>query len=222
MPTESRPPPLSFRWLGRVTHEAALQLQYDLVDQRRTGAIGDTVLLLEHEPVYTIGRTPDKSSLNSEAGSKTASLPHPVVEISRGGQATYHGPGQLVGYPVLDLQHRGRDLHQYLRALESALIAFSRHLGAEANRRDGMTGVWVGPRKLASIGVGVRHWISLHGFAINITPESMSGFTAITPCGLPGVTMTCLAHETKAAPASVESAAREMQPHLASALNALR
>jgi lipoyl(octanoyl) transferase len=102
------------------------------------------------------------------------------------------------------------------------LIAFSRHLGAEADRRDGMTGVWVGPRKLASIGVGVRHWISLHGFAINITPESMSGFTAITPCGLPGVTMTCLAHETKAAPASVESAASEMQPHLASALSTLR
>ncbi len=222
MSPESRPSPLSFRWLGRVTHEAALQLQYDLVDQRRTGAIGDTILLLEHEPVYTIGRTPDKSSLSSQADSPAVPLPHPVVEISRGGQATYHGPGQLVGYPVLDLQHRGRDLHQYLRALESALIAFSCHLGAEAGRREGMTGVWVGPRKLASIGVGVRHWISLHGFAINITPESMSGFTAITPCGLPGVTMTCLAHETKSAPDSVESAAREMQPHLASALNALR
>jgi lipoyl(octanoyl) transferase len=194
-------------------------LQYDLVDQRRTGAIGDTVLLLEHEPVYTIGRTPDKSSLSSQAGSPAVPLPHPVVEISRGGQATYHGPGQLVGYPVLDLQHRGRDLHQYLRALESALIAFSCHLGAEAGRREGMTGVWVGSRKLASIGVGARQWISMHGFAINIAGP-LDGFSAITPCGIDGVTITSLEREG-AANLNVAAAASHFSPYLLHALSDL-
>jgi len=207
-------PSLDFRWLGRVTYDDGLQLQHELVEQRRTGAIGDTVLLLEHEPVYTIGRTPDKSSLAGGIGS----LPHPVVEISRGGQATYHRPGQLVGYPVLDLMHHGRDLHRYLRALEDALIAMGTSFHVPAGRRDGMTGVWVGPRKLASIGVGVRHWISLHGFALNITPESLGGFNAIIPCGLTGVTMTCLATEAGDAGLDVRTAATRVQEPVRAAL----
>jgi lipoyl(octanoyl) transferase len=210
-------PSLDFRWLGRVTYDHSLQLQHELVEQRRTGAIGDTVLLLEHEPVYTIGRTPDKSSLVGGGP-----LPHPVVEISRGGQATYHGPGQLVGYPILDLQHHGRDLHRYLRALEDALIALGTSFGVPAGRRDGMTGVWVGPRKLASIGVGVRHWISLHGFALNITPESLGGFNAIIPCGLTGVAMTCLATEAGTPALTVPTAAERVQEPVRAALASLR
>jgi len=211
---------LDIRWLGRIPYDEALAHQHALVEQRRSATIGDTILLLEHPPVYTIGRTPDKSSLAGTTGS-ASTLPHPVVEISRGGQATYHGPGQLVGYPVIDLQHHGRDLHRYLRALEDALIALATTCGATAARRDGMTGVWVGARKLASIGVGVRHWISLHGFAINITPESLGGFDPIIPCGLPGVTMTCLATEAGDPGLTVEHAADLVRAPLQESLDRL-
>ena len=123
-------------------------------------------------------------------------LPHPVVEINRGGQATYHGPGQLIGYPVLDLQPLGKDLHAYIRAIEEALILACGEYGVAATRRDGLTGVWVENRKLASIGVGVRKWISMHGFAINLNKESLTGFLPITPCGLDGVTITSLESES--------------------------
>jgi lipoyl(octanoyl) transferase len=122
-----------------------------------------------------------------------------VFETNRGGQATFHGPGQLVGYPVLDLSRRGRDLHRYLRFLEDLLIGLSATYGVTAQNREGLTGVWVGPRKLASLGVGVRKWVSMHGFAINITRESTEAFAHITPCGLTGVEMTSLAHESGSA-----------------------
>jgi lipoyl(octanoyl) transferase len=154
------------------------------------GTGDDTILLLEHEPVYTIGRLRDQSSLRDPA-----SLPFPVVETNRGGQATYHGPGQLVGYPILDLTPRGRDLHAHLRNLEEALIRACAAFGVTAGRREGLTGVWVENRKLASIGVGVRKWISMHGFAINITNQCLPPFFAITPCGLDGVSMTSLESE---------------------------
>jgi lipoyl(octanoyl) transferase len=174
----------------RIAYEDGLRLQEELVDSALNGEAGDTILLLEHLPVYTIGRLRDQSSLRN-----AASLPHPVFETNRGGQATYHGPGQLVGYPILDLTPRGRDLHEHLRKLEEALIRACAAFGVKAGRRDGMTGVWVENRKLASIGVGVRKWISMHGFAINITNESLPPFFAITPCGLDGVSMTSLAME---------------------------
>ena len=177
---------------GRMSFEAALALQENLVAELQAGRGEETLVLLEHEPVYTIGRTRDRSSLRQN-------LPHPVFETNRGGQATFHGPGQLVGYPVLDLSRRGRDLHRYLRFLEDLLIELSASYGVTAQNREGLTGVWVGPRKLASLGVGVRKWISMHGFAINITRESTEAFAHITPCGLTGVEMTSLAHESGAA-----------------------
>lgn len=175
---------------GLITYEDGLRLQ-----ERHVSAIlgktgPETILLLEHEPVYTIGRLRDQSSLRDPS-----SLPHPVHETNRGGQATYHGPGQLVGYPILDLAPRGKDLHEHLRKLEDALISACDKLGVRAGRREGLTGVWVENRKLASIGVGVRKWISMHGFAINITQESLPPFFAITPCGIDGVAMSCLATE---------------------------
>jgi lipoyl(octanoyl) transferase len=173
-----------------VTCEAGLRLQEQHVAAILEGSGPETIILLEHEPVYTIGRLRDHSSLRD-----STSLPHPVFETNRGGQATYHGPGQLVGYPILDLTPRGRDLHQHLRMLEDALIRSCLKFGVNAGRREGMTGVWVENRKLASIGVGVRKWISMHGFAINITRECLPPFLAITPCGLDGVTMTCLENE---------------------------
>jgi lipoyl(octanoyl) transferase len=173
-----------------IDYEAGLRLQESHVQAILDGTGGDTILLLEHQPVYTIGRLRDQSSLRD-----SASLPYPVHEINRGGQATYHGPGQLVGYPILDLNPRGKDLHEHLRKLEDALIRACQKFGINAGRSEGLTGVWVENRKLASIGVGVRKWISMHGFAINITKESLPPFFAITPCGIDGVSMSCMENE---------------------------
>lgn len=186
------PPPKTQILPGKVSYSDGLQLQKDTVAGILSGGTPDTIFLLEHEPVYTIGRLRDQSSLRA-----AAALQHPVFEINRGGQATYHGPGQLVGYPILDLAPRGKDLHRHLRLIEDALITACKDLGVQAGRREGMTGVWVGNRKLASIGVGVRKWISMHGFAINVTRESLPPFFAITPCGLDGVSMTCLDAESE-------------------------
>ncbi len=173
-----------------IDYEAGLRLQETHVQAILDGTGHDTILLLEHQPVYTIGRLRDQSSLRDPS-----SLPFPVHETNRGGQATYHGPGQLVGYPILDLTSRGKDLHAHLRKLEDALIRACQRFQVNATRRDGLTGVWVENRKLASIGVGVRKWISMHGFAINITRESLPPFFAITPCGISDVTMSCLETE---------------------------
>lgn len=172
---------------GFVPYDDGLALQDEMVAKRRAGAIRDTVVLLEHEPVFTIGRTRDQSSLGP-----VALLPHPVREINRGGQATYHGPGQLTGYLHIDLVPHHCDLHRYLRLIEDVLIKACADFGVVAQARPGLTGVWVAERKLASIGVGVRHWITMHGFGINLASEALRGFQAITPCGLDGVCMTCL------------------------------
>jgi len=177
--------------LGRVEYSAALEIQNRCVDELLGGTGGETLLLLEHEPVYTIGRTRDRSSLGD-----FARLPHPVVETNRGGQATYHGPGQLVGYPILDLNRRGRDLHKYLRCLEDFLIELCAFHGVPATRRDNLTGVWTGPRKIASLGIGVKKWITMHGFALNVLESSMPPFESITPCGIPDVGMTNLERES--------------------------
>ncbi|MFK7851439.1 MAG: lipoyl(octanoyl) transferase LipB [Akkermansiaceae bacterium] len=174
----------------RITFSEGLALQDQTVVDILSGKSTEKIILLEHEPVYTIGRLRDQSSLRA-----SASLPHPVFETNRGGQATYHGPGQLVGYPILNLNNRGRDLHLHLRLIEDALITACNELEIKAGRRSGMTGVWVEDRKIASIGVGVRKWISMHGFAINVTRESLPPFLSITPCGLEGVSMSCLQAE---------------------------
>jgi lipoyl(octanoyl) transferase len=189
------------KWLGRVGYEEALAQQEELVLRRAKGEIPDTLLLLEHEPVYTIGRTPDHSSLRSPA-----TLPHPVVRTNRGGQATYHGPGQLVGYPIVDLRQRGQDLHRYLRALEEFLITLLGDFRIEARQRQGLTGVWVEDRKIASIGVGVRQWVTMHGFALNVVAD-LAPFSAIVPCGIAGVQMTSIELET-GSPTTVEEVAR--------------
>ena len=197
------------RWLGRISFEDALSLQDALVAERtapepEAALAPEVLLLLEHEPVYTIGRTPDQSSLRD-----AALLPHPVVQINRGGQATYHGPGQLVGYPILRLSERGQDLHRYLRELEEVLIETVAEYGVAATRREGLTGVWVGQRKLASIGVGVRRWISMHGFALNVCGD-LTPFNQITPCGIAGVEMTNLERES-GKPVDVRSVAERVQ-----------
>ncbi len=182
---------LTIKDLGaQLNFQDTWELQESLVAQRRNDEIEDTLLLLEHSPVYTIGRTRDQSSLQNKA-----LLPHPVIEINRGGEGTYHGPGQLVGYAILDLENHGKDLHEHLRKLEECLIITLADYGVQAQRRKGLTGVWIENRKIASLGVGVRRWISLHGFGINVTRESLTGFQSITPCGLEGVSMTSLENE---------------------------
>jgi lipoyl(octanoyl) transferase len=185
-------PPLDARWLGRVNFAEALALQEQIVAQKRSDpTLADTILLLEHDPVYTIGRTPDQTSLRG--GSH---LPHPFFQINRGGQATYHGPGQLMGYPIIDLRNCGQDLHKYLRWIESLLIEFLAVFEIDAQRREGLTGVWIEERKIASIGVGVRHWITMHGFALNVGGD-LSPFNQITPCGISNVAMTSIEKETR-------------------------
>jgi lipoyl(octanoyl) transferase len=169
----------------------ALALQEKIVAQKRNDSVlQDELLLLEHEPVYTIGRTPDRSSLLG-----AVHLPHPLFSINRGGQATYHGPGQLIGYPIVDLRRCGQDLHKYLRWLEQLLIDFLAPYEIAASRRKSLTGVWVEERKIASIGVGVRHWITMHGFALNVFGD-LSSFDHIVPCGINNVTMTSIEKET--------------------------
>lgn len=186
--------PEKVQWLGRVNFTRGLQLQEEILALHRADSTAaDRLLLLEHEPVYTIGRGTDKSSL-APRGSGFAPLPHPVVETNRGGQATYHGPGQLVGYAIVDLRKRGQDLHRHLRTLEELVLGICAHFGVEGRVRQGLTGVWVKERKLASIGVGVRRWISMHGFGLNVC-GSLDAFRCITPCGLSGVEMTSLEAE---------------------------
>jgi lipoyl(octanoyl) transferase len=185
---------LHVRWLGRMEFARALALQEEIVFKKRDDCfVEDQLLLLEHEPVYTIGRTPDQSSLLG-----AAHLPHPLFAINRGGQATYHGPGQLMGYPIIDLRGCGQDLHKYLRWLEQLLIDLLAEYGIAASRRESLTGVWVGTRKIASIGVGVRHWITMHGFALNVSGD-LSPFNHIVPCGINNVVMTSMEKETGAA-----------------------
>ncbi len=176
------------RWLDRIPFAEGLRLQEESLEH--CVALGEeTILLLEHDPVYTIGRTSDRTSLGN-----IAQLAYPLFEINRGGKATFHGPGQLVGYPILDLRRRRRDLHCYLRSLEAVLIELLYDFGIAASRIAGKTGVWVGDRKIASIGVGVRKWITMHGFALNVS-SNLIGFDSITPCGLSGVAMTSMSRE---------------------------
>jgi lipoyl(octanoyl) transferase len=189
------------RWLGRLAYQPALDLQEKNAAARTSAEIPDQLLLLEHDPVYTIGRQRDRSSLGP------AALPHPVVEINRGGQATFHGPGQLVGYFIFDLQKLTPDLHFFLRWIEEGLIALLQDYGLAAQRRESLTGVWIEDRKIASIGVGVRRWITMHGFGLNVGSD-LSGYEAITPCGITGVTMTSISREI-GREISVEEAATE-------------
>ncbi len=182
---------LRSRWLGRVGYGDALALQEEIVARKRNDdSLADELLLLEHEPVYTIGRTPDRSSLRG-----AEHLPHPLFPINRGGQATYHGPGQLVGYPIIDLRGGAQDLHRYLRWIEDTLIELLAGFEITAQTRSGLTGVWVENRKIASIGVGVRQWITMHGFALNVFGD-LSPFDQITPCGIANVAMTSIEKES--------------------------
>lgn len=172
--------------LGTVEYQAALALQYAMVAARQADAIPDTLLLLEHPHVFTLGRGADERFVLTQR-------PHhvPIHRVSRGGEVTYHGPGQLIGYPILKLEGRDRDVHRYLRLLEETMIVALGDCEIEATRREGLTGVWVGAKKIGSIGVGIKRWTTCHGFALNVCPD-LSYFGGIVPCGIDGCEMTSI------------------------------
>jgi len=155
----------------------------------------EQLLLVEHPPVITLGRRGDVRHVLVPRA--------PVLRVSRGGDVTYHGPGQLVGYPILDLARRGRDIDRYLRALEDVLIAVAARFGLTARRQRGWTGVWLGNDKLAAIGVGIRRWVTMHGFALNVA-DLRAEFSAIVPCGLAGIGVTSLEEAIGQCPAMAD------------------
>jgi lipoyl(octanoyl) transferase len=176
--------PLAVRMLGLVPYDHGLALQAELVEARRRGDIPDTLLLLEHPHVITLGvRVHRDRSHVLAADDELARRGVQICETGRGGDVTYHGPGQLVGYPILDLNPDRRDLHRYVRGLEEALIRAAGTFGIEAGRVAGLTGVWVGDEKVAAIGVRVSRWVTSHGFALNVTTD-LDYFRLIVPCGI--------------------------------------
>jgi lipoyl(octanoyl) transferase len=192
-------PPILVVDLGRRRYGEVLLLQRALVERRLAEpSRPDLLLLVEHEPVVTMGR-----------GTRAGSLPVPpralerrgleIFEVERGGDVTWHGPGQLVGYPILDLEQLRPDLHWYLRCLEASLVEALSALGIAAGVRHGLTGVWTGDRKIASLGIHVRRWVTYHGFALNVSTDP-AAFTAIVPCGIHGVEMTSVARELGGGP----------------------
>ena len=179
--------------LGRRDFAEVWDLQRQLVDGRIRDQIPDALVLVEHPPVVTLGRHRQPEAFTAAASERDV----PVYEIERGGQATYHGPGQLVGYPILKLEGERRDLHRYLRDLEAVLIDALGDFGVATQRSDGATGVWTAhhpPGKLASIGIAVRRWVTYHGFALNVATD-LRDFEIISPCGFKPEVMTSMTRE---------------------------
>ncbi|MBW8713809.1 MAG: lipoyl(octanoyl) transferase LipB [Acidobacteria bacterium] len=195
--------PLEVRWLGTVPYAEGVDLQKRLVEQRKADAIPDQLLLLEHPAVITLGvKTRDDRSHIVASPAKLKEEGVEVVETGRGGDVTYHGPGQLVGYPIIDLRPDRCDVHRYVRDLEEMLIRAVSRFGVTAARMPGLTGVWVGDEKLAAIGVRIARWITSHGFALNVT-TNLDHFGLIVPCGIADKGVTSLGRLTKA-PVTVE------------------
>jgi lipoyl(octanoyl) transferase len=193
--------------LGTVRYGVALERQRSLAEDRIAGRLGDDLLLLvEHPPVVTLGRGARDSSLPI-APNLLRRRGIEVFEIERGGDVTYHGPGQLVGYPIFDLGQHRRDLHWFLRQIEETLIVALGRFGIAGGRRDGYTGVWTGDgtRKIASIGIHVRQWVTWHGFALNVTTD-LNPFSLIVPCGIPDVVMTSVERELEGTEARARGA----------------
>jgi lipoyl(octanoyl) transferase len=183
--------PLQVRHLGRVRYAEGLDLQARLVAERQAGGIEDTLLLLEHDPVFTLGRNARAENvLHSEESLRARGFD--VFETGRGGDVTYHGPGQVVGYPILHLAPDRCDVHRYVRDLEEVMIRTCADYGVEARRVAGMTGAWVGDEKIGAIGVRIARWVTSHGFALNVTTD-LSPFDLIVPCGIRGRGVTSLA-----------------------------
>ena len=176
--------------LGLIGYEDGYRTQREMVARRKLGEIDDSLILAEHEPVFTIGRTGSKENLLADEA-VLAAQGIKVLTVDRGGDITFHGPGQLVAYPVIDLRASCGDLHRYLRYLEEAAIGFLRGYSVPAGRMRGKTGVWTAGRKIASIGIGASNWVTYHGLSINVNVD-LAFFSMIHPCGLKGVEMDSL------------------------------
>lgn len=188
--------PLEVRRLGLIGYDEALALQRDLVEQRRANAIPDLLLLLEHPPVITLGVRSDIARANVVATSeRLAELGVVVHETGRGGDVTYHGPGQIVGYPILDLRPDRCDVHKYVRDLEEVMIRVCAAYGINASRIAGLTGTWVGAEKIGAIGIRISRWITSHGFAFNVGTD-LDHFKLIVPCGITDRGVTSLEKAT--------------------------
>ena len=180
--------------LGMVPYEEAHERQRELLERRLAGEIPDTLVLCEHQEVVTLGRgTPPEA---------VEGLELPVIEVERGGEATYHGPGQLVVYPILALPEERRDLHRYLRDLEEVVIRCLGEVGIVGTRRPGLTGVWVDEQKICSVGVAVRRWVTWHGFALNVHTD-LEAFRGFRPCGLDSEVMTRVADHAEIPPSTM-------------------
>jgi lipoyl(octanoyl) transferase len=193
--------------LGRRPYGEVLEMQRAIAAERIAGSRPDTLLLVEHEPVVTLGRSTKAGNLLANPALLEARGVQ-LFDIERGGDVTFHGPGQLVGYPIIDLSQHRQDLHWYLRTLEQVLIDAIAPFGVEGGRVDQYTGVWVGDRKIASIGVHARSWVTWHGFALNVSTD-LSYFDLMVPCGISGVTMTSIEREAKM-PISLEDVSRQV------------
>ena len=174
--------PLTIRRLGRIAYGQGLDIQAQLVAERQAGAIPDTLLLLEHDPVFTLGRNAKQENVLFPAQALRA-RGFDVYESGRGGDVTYHGPGQLVGYPILDLAPDRRDVHRYVRDLEEVMIRTCAAYGLTASRVQGLTGCWLGQDKIGAIGVRIARWVTSHGFAFNVTTD-LAPYRLIVPCGI--------------------------------------
>jgi lipoyl(octanoyl) transferase len=196
--------------LGRVPYLEAWDLQRSLADAVRHGLIPDTVMLLEHPPVITLGRRADLSELHVPEGADVE-----IVETDRGGKSTYHGPGQLVCYPIFDLTRHGEDVKRYCRDLEESIARTLNAFGLEAKSIDGLTGIWLTPppRKIASIGVHISKWVTTHGYALNVDLDPAPFTDWITACGLEDTAFTTVAREL-GRPVSVD----DVRPHAVAAL----
>ncbi len=196
--------------LGCVPYREAWELQRSLAGAVSQGAIPDTIVMLEHPPVITLGRRAEEGELHVPEGAEVE-----IVETDRGGKSTYHGPGQLVCYPILDLRRHGEDVKKYCRDLEEALIRTLAPLGVEATRIDGLTGIWLEspPRKIASIGIHISKWITTHGYALNVDLDPAPFTEWITACGIEDAAFTTIAREL-GRPVAVG----EVRPHAAAAL----
>ena len=195
--------------LGTRDYAEAWRVQQELAAARQRDQVPDTLLLVEHPHVLPLGRGAHRENL-------LASASMPVFEVERGGDVTYHGPGQLCGYPILFLREDERDVHLYLRRLEEAIIRTLAEFAVEAGRRPGLTGVWAGPHKLASLGVAVRRWVTLHGFALNVCTD-LERFCTINPCGLPASVMGSMSRSL-GRPVAVAEVRAPLLRHLATAL----
>lgn len=220
--------PLHARWLGRIDYDEAHVLQKRLLEERSADRIGDQLLLLEHPAVLTLGRQSDPSHIRADP-SELADRGIQVRRVERGGEVTYHGPGQLVAYPIVRLHERGLLLRPFVRALEQALLQTCAAHGVMAGRRDGHPGCWCdpdgpAPRKIGALGLRVERGITYHGIALNVTVD-LRDFDLIDPCGMPGVVSTSIAHErgaplTRPSTASVEGAAWIFAKAFADAIDA--